>query len=68
MANVMLSHTELEMVTNAELILTKNRIIQKVMELFGQVSAAAQDTLSVGLLKDLPEVQAIGPKFCNREQ
>lgn len=68
MANVMLSHTELEMVTNAELILTKNRIIQKVMELFGQVSAAAQDTLSVGLLKDLPEVQAIGPKISKGEQ
>ncbi len=56
------------MVTNAELILTKNRIIQKVMELFGQVSAAAQDTLSVGLLKDLPEVQAIGPKISKGEQ
>lgn len=64
----MLSHTELEMVTNAELILTKNRIIQKVMELFGQVSAAAQDTLSVGLLKDLPDVQAIGPKISKGEQ
>ena len=44
----MLSDRELEMVTNAELILTKNRIIQKVMELFGEVSAAAQTILENG--------------------
>lgn len=68
MANVMLSHTELEMVTNAELILTKNRIIQKVMQLFGEVSAAAQSSLANGLLNDLPEVQAIGPKISKGEQ
>ena len=64
----MLSDRELEMVTNAELILTKNRIIQKVMELFGDVSAAAQTILANGLLKDLPEVQAIGPKISKGEQ
>ena len=68
MANVMLSDRELEMVTNAELILTKNRIIQKVMEHFGRVSAAAQLCLAKGLLKDLPEVQAIGPKISKGEQ
>ncbi|HAK11484.1 MAG TPA: hypothetical protein DIW54_03750, partial [Chitinophagaceae bacterium] len=68
MANVMLSDRELEMVTNAELILTKNRIIQKVMELFGEVSTAAQIILANGLLNDLPEVQAIGPKISKGEQ
>ena len=36
MANVKLSKDELELVTNAELILTKNRIIQKVYDLFGR--------------------------------
>ena len=64
----MLSDRELEMVTNAELILTKNRIIQKVMELFGEVSASAQTILANGLLKDLPELQAIGPKISKGEQ
>lgn len=68
MANVMLSDRELEMVTNAELILTKNRIIQRVMELFGNVSASAQTILASGLLKGLPEVQAIGPKISKGEQ
>jgi hypothetical protein len=68
MANVMLSISELEMVTNAELILTKNRIIRKVMELFGEVSAVAQTSLAQGLLRDLPEVQAMGPKISKGEQ
>ncbi len=56
------------MVTNAELILTKNRIIQKVMQLFGEVSAAAQSSLANGLLNNLPEVEAIGPKISKGEQ
>jgi hypothetical protein len=38
MTNVKLSIEELALVTNAELILTKNRIIQKVYELFGELS------------------------------
>jgi hypothetical protein len=38
MANVKLSKEELELVTDANLILTKNRIIQKVYELFGELS------------------------------
>lgn len=38
MANVKLSKEELELVVNADFILTKNRIIQKVYELFGKLS------------------------------
>jgi len=40
MANVKLSATELEMVTNANFILTKNRIIAKVYDLFGGLATA----------------------------
>ena len=35
-----LSAAELELVTNAEVLLTKNRIIQKVYNMFGTVSEA----------------------------
>jgi len=42
MANVKLSKEELALVTDAEFILTKNRIIQKVYELFGQLSEIFQ--------------------------
>ncbi len=38
MANVKLSATELELVTNADFILTKNTIITKVYDLFGQLN------------------------------
>lgn len=38
MANVKLSKEELALVTSAEFILTKNRIVQKVYELFGDLS------------------------------
>lgn len=38
MANVKLSKEEMALVTDAEFILTKNRIIQKVYELFGELS------------------------------
>ncbi len=63
MANVKLSKDELELVTNAELILTKNRIIQKVYELFGELSIAYRE-----LSKDLDEdLLHIPPKISKGE-
>lgn len=63
MANVKLSKDELELVTNAELILTKNRIIQKVYELFGELSIAYRE-----LSKDLDEdLLHIHPKISKGE-
>lgn len=63
MANVKLSKHELELVTNAELILTKNRIIQKVYELFGELSE-----VYIELSKELsPEFLRISPKISKGE-
>ncbi len=59
MANVKLSKDELELVTNAELILTKNRIIQKVYDLFGELSEAYQqqcESLHEDLLHISPKI------------
>lgn len=63
MANVKLSIDELELVTNAELILTKNRIIQKVYDLFGELSMVYQE-----LCKNLgDEMLLISPKISKGE-
>ncbi len=63
MANVKLSKDELELVTNAELILTKNRIIQKVYGLFGELSEEYQH-----LSKFLdPSLTQISPKISKGE-
>ena len=43
--NVNLSEKEMELVTNADFILTKNRIIDKVYEIFGDLSTAYLDTI-----------------------
>ena len=45
-ANVELSKNELELVTSSEFILTKNRIIEKVYNLFGVLSEIYKDILS----------------------
>lgn len=63
MANVKLSPEELRMVTDADLILTKNRIIQKVYELFGEVAAVMQDDAVVLP----PSFTAIAPKISRGE-
>lgn len=63
MTNVKLSKEELELVTNADLILTKNRIIQKVYELFGTLSEEYRS-----LSHSLPaEVTAVAPKISKGE-
>ena len=65
MANVKLSKADLELMMNAEVILTKNRIIQAVYELFGGLAASYQ-VQSEGL--HIPEtVLHIGPKIARGE-
>lgn len=65
--NVKLSETEFTLVTNAEIFLTKNRIITKVTGLFGALSSQFQHQL-----KDKPvfseKVLAVTPKIYRGEQ
>jgi len=63
MTNVKLSKEEMTLVTDAGFILTKNRIIQKVYDLFGEVSQAFTAT-NTALP---PEVLAIHPKIAKGE-
>ena len=60
-----LSATELELATNAEIILTKNRIIQKTIALFESIQNHITDPIKTGAL---PEVfSRVGPKISNGE-
>ena len=56
----MLSKYELELVTDPQIILTKNRIIAKVYEMFGSLSSmyvtASSDVLPAGLLSVSPKI------------
>jgi hypothetical protein len=63
MTNVKLSKEELRLVTDAELILTKNRIIQKVYSLFGELSDEYKKQSS-----SLPEeILSVPPKISKGE-
>ena len=65
--NVELSKNELELVTNSEFILTKNRIIEKVYNLFGSLSEVYKERLNIyaGFLP--AEVFAYSPKIYKGE-
>lgn len=64
-AKISLSAFELQLVSDAGIILTKNHIIQKVIELFGKVSEDYQKQL---LHASLPkEVMALAPKISKGE-
>ncbi len=66
MANVKLSTSELELVTDAHFILTKNRIIAKVDRLFGMLAEAySQEIKDKGILPN--EVLKISPKISKGE-
>lgn len=66
-ANVKLSEKEMELVTNTDFILTKNRIIQKVQTLFGEVAADFTSVIQ-GYSGTLPaEITAIPPKISKGE-
>jgi hypothetical protein len=57
MTNVKLSKEELALVTDADLILTKNRIIQKVYDLYGDLSEEYK-TMSTSLDEEITSVPA----------
>ncbi len=64
-ANVSLSAFEKQLVMNADFILTKNTIIQKVYQLFGEVSRGYQTN---SLLQSLPEEIVVqSPKIARGE-
>jgi hypothetical protein len=66
MANVKLSTAELELVTNIPVILTKNRIINAVQEIFGEISTEYQRCIANTY--HLPDnVKAISPKIYKGE-
>lgn len=54
-AKIRLSSTEMELVKNADWILTKNRIIQKVKDLFGGLRFLQEETLYESLEGVVPE-------------
>ena len=56
---IRLSAEESELVQNAEILLTKNRVIAKVMELFGELA---------GEMQELAEVFGMPPKISRGEQ
>lgn len=63
-ANVKLSKTELSLVTDASVILTKNNIIAKVYNMFGELSTQWQSNKTM-----LPaEASVISPKIYKGEQ
>ena len=64
MANVKLSKDEFELVTSAQFILTKNAIIKKVYELFGDLSQEYMNIADIGLPQ---EVLSISPKIAKGE-
>jgi len=64
MANVKLSPRELDIVCNADLILTKNNIIAKVYDLFGSLSEYNVSTADQFLTE---EIKNISPKISKGE-
>ena len=65
--NVELSKNELELVTNSEFILTKNRIIEKVYNMFGALSETYKETLNEHTALLPTEVFASSPKIYKGE-
>lgn len=64
MANVKLSQRELDLVTNTDFILTKNNIIAKVFDLFGNLSEYEIKTANNFLVD---EIKMIPPKISKGE-
>jgi hypothetical protein len=69
MANVKLSAAELELVTNAQVILTKNAIIAKVYGLFGQLAEAYTNEVNERNVfsEDIPKIPPKISKGENQE-
>ena len=67
-ANLELSKKEYETIINSEFILTKNRIIEKVYELFGTLSETYKSVLNNYAFCLPDEVFSIAPKIYKGEQ
>lgn len=67
-AKITLSPKELELVNNADWILTKNLIIEKVYELFGLVAASYQTQYQNFTTFENSEVFSVSPKISKGEQ
>lgn len=65
-AKISLSPSEFELVTNGEIILTKNRVLQKIQDSLGHLGNQEQDYLKTNHLSDLPELQT-APKISKGE-
>ena len=66
-AKIHLSPEELALVQNAELLLTKNRIIGKVYDLFGEMAAVLSELLNERKDKFPPAVLLASPKIARGE-
>lgn len=66
--NVELSKNELELVTSSEVILTKNRIIEKVYALFGSLSEEYRCIMDAHAHNLPPEIFEKAPKIYRGEQ
>ena len=67
-AKVTLSPEEQELVANTDWILTKNRVIQKVYALFGDVAEAYRRQIQTQVLFDQEQVLTRSPKISKGEQ
>ena len=65
-AKISLSPSEFELVTNAEIILTKNRVLQKIQESLGYLGNQEQDHIEINHFSHLHEFR-IGPKISKGE-
>ena len=65
-AKISLSPSEFELVTNVEIILTKNRVLQKIQESLGHLGNQEQEYIEINHFSQLPEL-AIGPKISRGE-
>ena len=68
MTKIQLSAEEMQLVANSEWILTKHRIIEKVYQLFGSLSAKMQLCLREGAHVLPAEVLQLPPKISKGEQ
>ena len=68
MTKIHLSEDELQLVQNAQLLLTKNTIIEKVYALFGELASELQRS-SIYTTNNLPgELLSLGPKISRGEK
>ena len=67
-AKIRLSQTEMQLVTNAELILTKNAILKKVSQLLGNLQVKQQQYVTLQAMQLPGKVTGTIPKISKGEQ